>query len=479
MKMCWRILNNVQVMNYKGDVRLCCWIRDNVIGSLSNQSMNEIYHSEHAEYLRGKLMDQDYSLCNIDACPYLAMNDMEHNLAEVDEIPEYPEELYLAFENVCNYSCTSCTVHKSMAGAKREDVEKSCDKVEEQLRKILPYVKKVGANGLGELFVSKRILRLLGEWKPVAPADEVSVNLETNGSLFDEAHWKQIENLGQYHLRVAITIMSFEEPTYQYLSGTKLPISQLENNLRFVKSLREKGIINHLQLATVVQESNFRMLPEFTRRCLEEFGADSVRLRPFEPWGNKAPEIEWFADMRNPRHPYYEEYKMVMKHPIFRHPKVLDWSGGRDTFSLRDSPYRASRLSHLVEEILADIVLNIDSLIERLKAGMTKGSPVVIYGLGNVGRVLTKQLSEKGIGQAYILDRNKPCNPYSDVKVYSLEESQDLDKDVDVLITPIRDMECIRNDLKALGYNGRIMSVLELLDRKSLWEEYSLIRDEL
>ena len=110
---------------------------------------------------------------------------------------------------------------------------------------------------------------------------------------------------------------------------------------------------------------------------------------------------------------------------------------------------------------------------------MTKGSPVVIYGLGNVGRVLTKQLSEKGIGQAYILDRNKPCNPYSDVKVYSLEESQDLDKDVDVLITPIRDMECIRNDLKALGYNGRIMSVLELLDRKSLWEEYSLIRDEL
>ena len=146
---------------------------------------------------------------------------------------------------------------------------------------------------------------------------------------------------------------------------------------------------------------------------------------------------------------------------------------------MRDSPYRASRLSHLVEEILADIVLNIDSLIERLKAGMTKGSPVVIYGLGNVGRVLTKQLSEKGIGQAYILDRNKPCNPYSDVKVYSLEESQDLDKDVDVLITPIRDMECIRNDLKALGYNGRIMSVLELLDRKSLWEEYSLIRDEL
>lgn len=110
---------------------------------------------------------------------------------------------------------------------------------------------------------------------------------------------------------------------------------------------------------------------------------------------------------------------------------------------------------------------------------MTETHPIVIYGLGNIGRVLTKQFSEKGIRQAYILDRKKPCNPYSDVKVYSPEESRALEKDVEILITPIRDTESIKNDLEALGYHGRIMSVLELLDRKSLWEEYSLIRDEL
>lgn len=469
MKMCKRILNFVQVINYKGDVRLCGWLRNSVIGSLSDQDMREIYHGTCAEQLREKLMHSDYSLCRVDACPYLAMNNIENNIIEVDEIPEYPQELYLAFENVCNYSCTCCNIQEMMAGGRKEGMEKKYEKVEERIREVLPHVKTISANGLGELFVSERTLKLLAEWKPIAADEEISVKLETNGSLFDEVHWKQIENLGKYNLWVAITVMSFEESTYRYLSGTKIPISQIENNLRFVKSLREKGIINHLQLATVVQESNFRMLPEFTRRCIEEFGADYVRLRPFEPWGKKAPEIEWFADIRNPQHPYYEEYKMVMKAPIFRHPKVFDWSGGRDTYNLIESPVRSGRMFRLGEKILADIILNMDRVVKKLKQ---KSCRIVIYGLGNIGKVLTKQFSEKGIEQVYILDRNKPCNPYSDVKVYSLSESKDLDKEVDVLITLIRDVEIIRNNLTKAGYNRKIMTVIELLENKNISEEY-------
>ena len=66
--------------------------------------------------------------------------------------------------------------------------------------------------------------------------------LETNGSLFDEEHWKQIENLGKYKLNVAITIMSFEESVYQHLSGVNYPIEKIENNLRYVKNFARKGL---------------------------------------------------------------------------------------------------------------------------------------------------------------------------------------------------------------------------------------------
>lgn len=253
-QICERALNWIQIIDYKGTIRLCSWMYDNAIGSLSNQTLKEIYHSEKANELRSKKYRNDYSQCDIDSCPFLAMRDIDNHKVEIEEVPEYPEELYLAYENVCNYSCTSCNIHQIMKKNSTKDLTKGYDKIESEIRNVLPYLKKISANGLGELFCSKRILKLLSEWKPIAPKDEISVLLETNGSLFDEKHWKQIENLGQYNLSVAITIMSFDERTYQYLSGTKIPITQIEDNLNFVKSLRKKGIINHLELATVVQE---------------------------------------------------------------------------------------------------------------------------------------------------------------------------------------------------------------------------------
>ena len=471
LRICERALNYIQIIDYLGTVRFCGgWIADGQnghIGSLSQQSLKEIYHGRRANELRKRVMQDDYSLCNIDACPFLAMDTVDEYKVEIDEIPEYPNELYLAFENVCNYSCTSCNIHDIMKKNKLKDIERGYDRIEEQIKNVMPHLKKIGANGLGELFCSKRTLKLLSEWRPLAPAEEVSVLLETNGSLFDEKHWKQIENLGQYHLSVAITVMSFDEDTYQFLSGTKLPISQIESNLHFVKKLREQGIVNHFEIATVVQERNFREMPEFARRCIEEYEADYIRLRPYEPWGSMEPEIEWFTDIRNPGHPYYKEYKKVMEDEIFKHPRVHDWSGGRDTANIREFPYRHS---YFRERVLMDIIFNIDELVKKLKGAM-RHEKIVIYGIGNVGKVLLKQLSEKGIYPCYILDKYKSCDKYDDIEIYSLEETHSLEKDVDILITPLWENEEIKQDLEYSGYCGKFIAIKDLLTDCVLAEE--------
>lgn len=472
-KICDRALNWVQIIDHHGTVRLCSWLNDNVIGSLSTQTIKEIYQSDHANELRQRLLNNDYSLCNIDACPYLAMKDIDNHMIEIDKFPEYPEELYLAYENVCNYHCISCTVHEIMLKNKSEDLERCYDKIEAELKKVLPYVKRIGTNGCGELFVSKRILKLLSEWKPLAPVEEVSVYLETNGALFDEQHWKQIENLGQYHLSVAITVMSFDEPTYQLLSGTKLPISQIVNNLHFVKKLREQGIVNYFEIATVVQERNFRTVPEFAKRCVEEFGADYVRLRPYSPWGSQEPEIEWFMDIRNPRHPYYSEYKEMKKNEIFKHPRVHDWSGGLDTVNVRNFPYK---LSYFKEQMIAEIISNSDNLIEQLKA-FADETQLVIYGLGIVGKILIKELLDKGIKPTYILDKYKSCCEFQHINVFSLGETKELSKEVNVIVTPLLKTDEIFNDLKISGYIGKIMHLKELLENKNLPEIIYTIND--
>ena len=147
MNLCERILNFVQIIDCRGTVRLCSWINNNEIGSLSQNTMDEMYHSSHAEELRQKLACGDYSDCIVDACPYLAMGTINEHLIEIDEVPKYPEKLCLAFEEVCNYKCISCTTPKVMRNTDRIEAERGYDIIEERLKEMLPYVKTISTNG--------------------------------------------------------------------------------------------------------------------------------------------------------------------------------------------------------------------------------------------------------------------------------------------------------------------------------------------
>ena len=319
MRICRRAVEFVQIFNVAGAVRQCAWLKDGgIIGYLTQNTMEEIYNSEAARKIREMHIKGDYSNCNPNLCPYVACNSVDLISLDIDEIPKYPDTLYLAYENACNYRCIMCNIPEGMAGVNAKELEEKYDKIDDELRKILPYIKHIGASGAGELFTSRHILKLLAEWKPLADPSEVQVELETNGSLFDEEHWKPLSHLGKYYLYVVVTVLSFQDEIYRELSGTNQPLQKVIDNLRYIKSLREQGIINHLQIATVYQNGNYRELPEFVRRCIEEFGADTVRLRPYEPMGEIGMR-EWLMDVRNAYHPNHADFlKMLMSGYIQR-----------------------------------------------------------------------------------------------------------------------------------------------------------------
>ncbi len=455
MEICKRAVEFIQIMNEDGAVRICGWLHDGgVIGYLTHNSIEEIYHSPAANQIYNMHVCGDHSNCNPNQCPYVANNNIDE--IKINEIPRVPYSLYLAYENTCNYRCIMCDIPNCMARADVKLREEKLNKIDEELRKILPYVKNISANGLGELFVSKHILKLLSEWKPLADSSEVSVTLETNGSLFDEAHWKQIENLGQYNLSVDITVLSFENDIYQRLSGTKQPVDKLIDNLRFVKSLREKGIINYLELATVFQEGNFRQLPEFARRCVEEFGADSVRLRPFDPWAGEGLK-EWFMDVRNSYHPYHQEFLEIMKDPIFKHPKVHDWSGGLES-GLGPEPYKKLRANyHLMEQILDEKLLP-----DKLKEAGIEGNKIVVYGMTVIGRALISRL-KSGFEMPYGLDRKMEGMEYLEVPLHGTADFSALDKEVTVIIALTWSEHVIAKMLTDAGYK-RVIPIRDLLE---------------
>lgn len=331
--------------------------------------------------------------------------------------------------------------------------EEKLNRIDDELRKVLPYVKQISANGLGELFASKHTLKLLSEWKPLCDPSEVKVGMETNGSLFNEKNWEQISNLGQYDLSVSITVLSFENETYQRLSGTKLPVEQLIDNLYFVKSLREKGIINQLKIATVYQEANFRQMPEFTRRCLEEFNADYVRLRPFEPWGKEGLK-EWFMDVRNEYHPYHKEFLEIMKDPIFKHPKVHDWGGGLVS-GLGPEPYKKMRADYR----MLDFIMDEKKLKEKLSSSGASDK-IVIYGMTMIGKALINRL-RNDYTIPYCLDKKMEGLSYEGIPLHGTADFEPLEKDVTVIIALNRSEDTIAGMLKSVGYQN-ILYIREL-----------------
>ena len=82
---------------------------------------------------------------------------------------------------------------KARAAKKRTAIKQTVQRrkaIEKNLAEALPHAKFISANGCGELFASPSILNQLANWRPLAPKEECSVYLETNGSLFNEENWK-------------------------------------------------------------------------------------------------------------------------------------------------------------------------------------------------------------------------------------------------------------------------------------------------
>ena len=473
MRVCRELVKGTQVWTPEGDVRLCSWLQGHLhnVGNLVEQTMEEIWKGDKVKYLFETQAKGDFSCCRDWECPYLIRGGVkEVPFVEIDKIPERPVYLNLSYEEVCNYRCAMC-YHNAVGHLDRvdPDYEERTKKIEKNLESCLPYLERIGANGCGELFASKHLLRQLANWKPLAPKEKVMVRLETNGSLFDEEHWKQIENLGQYNVTVVITVLSLDEHTYEVLSGVKYPISRIENNLRFVKSLRDKGIINHFEITTVVQERNFRTLPEWFKRCVDEFGADSVRFRPYAPYGCLPRETEFFFDIRNKNHPYHKEYLEVLKNPIFKHPKFNDWG----VLSTKDepSPFTRERNFRFQEnKILQEIFTNpkvFDNLEEKLQESCDS---VIVHGAGALGMAIEKTLKERGKIQVKCITDYVQTGNFLDIPIVH-PNCEDQQKDLPIIVTWLQTKDQDYSYFRELGYTGKFIKLEEIFDFDKLFKD--------
>lgn len=389
MKFCSRPYNAMH-FDPNGYVRLCAWM-DISIGNILKEDIRDIWCGDIARKLRESFDDGSFKYCRATSCPFLE-NDSLENLTE-DEykakavISDLPKDITIANDFVCNHSCPSC--RSELFKADKDYL----DRFSRASNVIIPLLNQADcfdANGNGDLFSSPHMMSLLSKVQPVNPKCHISI--ETNGALFNEKNWSKISHFGKYDLSVVVTPNSFCEPIYSYLSGNHKDFSAIIKNLGFIRSLREKEIVNEYDISIVVQESNYQELPSFIQRCIEEFKVDKVVVKPLYNWFMMTDEEYWFKDVLNPLHPYHESWKKMMEDPILNDSHVYLW-GARNIHKPMLHP--AYQYKEMMSGV--NVLIGLNDLAGSLKAYMDSQnkSGLVLYGENELTAVLVELLKGK------------------------------------------------------------------------------------
>lgn len=303
---------------------LCPWMRnpEGTAGNIFENSLEEIWTNDRSRKIRDTILDGSFCLCRKDACPHLQNHDLKdytpEQIARIAAKATRPTHFNLAYDYVCNQFCETCRPQKFKIGS---GYPRLMDIFHKRITPLINDAKYISANGHGDPFASPYTLKLLAEAR-----NPEQVLLETNGVFFDPPHWEKVKHFAEASLSVIITINSFNEWNYRHISRGG-NYARMIKNLDFVTGLRREGKIKRLAMTLVIQDRNFREMPEFAKRCLEQYACDQVLLRPVYQWGTMPEDVFWFKDVLNPMHPYHGEYLEILEDPFLKDPRIYNFAG--------------------------------------------------------------------------------------------------------------------------------------------------------
>lgn len=325
MKFCARPYEHLYITK-NGKALGCSWTRFSM-GSIAEEGIENVWQGEKAKELRASIEDGSFRYCDAVSCPFISNNSLP-NLTQ-DEFQEkiknlegeYPKEFNLAYDYVCNHACPTC---RDEIFVPTKEYKELMTKIEDS---ILPYLNKaklIMASGNGDFFASAGMMKLFSQLQPENKS--CIIKLETNGALV-EKNWKNLKHLEDHTIQIVVTPNSYEKDTYKELSGGLDNLEKTLSGIKFLSQLRQEGKIKELKITMVVQDTNFREIPNFIQRNLEEFNVDLVQLRPVMKWFRISDETYLQKNILNPLHPDHNEFIEIINSPICKHPKVYHWCG--------------------------------------------------------------------------------------------------------------------------------------------------------
>ena len=198
------------------------------------------------------------------------------------------------------------------------------------------------------------------------------------------------------------------------------------------------------------------------RRAIYEFGADLFDMQTYglNPGGDAI--ANWFTDVNGAYHPFHQELKEIRKDPIFKHPKVHDWTNGADSPGGDLPPKIICKNILGTRQIETDVVRNIlqdDSLIVDLTRFDSKGGGILLLGSGLIAQVLSEKFNEKSIKVAGILDFFK-CGHFKNIPIYHPKDTPENLRNLNIICTdPMAYKNTGDNLRKVWNYTGEYINL--------------------
>jgi len=304
-----------------GDVFVCCPSYLPVsIGNLHKATAEEIWNSAVAAELRRSISDGSFRYCSRLHCGKITSRKLDPARSPADSSPAasapLPKRAVLSHDRSCNLACPSC--RKDFIVAKKAEQERLNILLDNSIMPILRGAKLVTVTGSGDPFGSNHFRSLL---KRINRRDypELTVDLHTNGQLFDQQSWDALELEGLIGA-VEISIDAARPETYSIVRRGG-DFGRLKSNLAFIRHLRRTNEISHLKFSFVVQAQNYEEMPEFVELG-EEFGADIVVFNMIRNWGTFTSAEFECEFVGSSLHPAYKSFLRILESPQLMRPIV-------------------------------------------------------------------------------------------------------------------------------------------------------------
>lgn len=254
-----------------GKVYACCYNRQYILGTIPEETIEEIWFGQKADKLRNYIKHNDLTLgCGGCDNLFTAKNFDAVKASMYDHYPElanrFPSLMEFELSNICNLECIMCSGEFSSSIRKNRErmpviPQVYGSKFVEQLKKFIPWLSEVKFYG-GEPFMVDIYYEIWDQIILLNPSCKISV--QTNATTLN-SRLKALLERKNFDLNISLDSLNKEK--YESIRINARFESVMENIEYFRKYAKEKNTF--LGISCCAMRDNWRELPDFITFCNE------------------------------------------------------------------------------------------------------------------------------------------------------------------------------------------------------------------